>query len=298
MKRKKVNFHNPKTCVQISIAVNVLLTVFKLVAGVFGCSKAMIADAFHSLSDILTSVVVYIGVHIGQKPPDKDHPYGHGNAETIAATLVALAILGVGVFAGVESISAIINKSFKKPLVIALVAACVSIVVKEALYRYSKKVGETNNNPAIIADAWHHRSDALSSIAALIGIIGARISFLFLDPLAGIVVSVLIVKISFELMRTNVGIIMDERPKVEFINHIKGVTQEVQGVRRIDDLKVHRRGSAFTIDLEIAVDSEVTVDQAHKISSSVRKSLLKQMKSIGEVMVHVNPYHSNKNNRK
>ncbi|MBN3038210.1 MAG: cation transporter [Candidatus Omnitrophica bacterium] len=292
MRKKDKDLYNPKTCIQISILVNILLTGFKFLAGIFGLSQAMIADAFHSLSDILTSVVVYVGVHIGAMPPDEDHPYGHGNAETIAASVVSLIILGIGAFAGIEALLAIIKGDFKVPLNLALSAAVVSIVVKEALFRYSIKVGQVNNNPAIIADAWHHRSDALSSVAAFFGILGAKASFLLLDPLAGIVVAMLIVKIGIELMRTNVGIIMDERPQIEFIENICVYAREVEGVKKIDDVKVHRRGSSFTVDLEISVDSSITVSEGHNIAAQVRKKLLRSQKSISNVMVHVNPHRS------
>ena len=280
----------PKTCIQIGLFTNIALTIFKFLAGILGLSKAMIADALHSLSDIFTTGVVYAGICIAEKPADKDHPYGHGNAETIAASLVALIILGIGVIAGYMAVSAIIHRQFVAPLNIALFAACISIVIKEALFRYTIKVGNLSNNPAVIADAWHHRSDAYSSVAALIGIAGAKISFLFLDPLAGLVVSGLIVKIAFRLIRSNIGIIMDERPHQAFINNIKIIAKEVESVRGVDSVKVHRRGSQFTIDLEIAVDSSISVDQGHKIAANVRTKLLKQMQNTRDAMVHVNPY--------
>lgn len=281
---------NPKTCIQIGILVNTALTAFKLFAGIVGLSKAMIADALHSFSDIIASVVAYAGICIAERPADKDHPYGHGNAETIAAVLVALIIFGIGAYVGILAISAIINRQLKTPLAIALFAAITSIIIKEVLYRYTIKVGEVSNSPAVIADAWHHRSDAYSSVAALIGIAGAKISFLYLDPLAGLVVSGMIVGIALRLIRSNIGIIMDEMPHSAFINNIKSIAQRCEGVRKIDSVKVHRRGSSFTIDLEIAVGSQITVDQGHKIAARVRAELLRNLQNIHDVMVHVNPY--------
>jgi cation diffusion facilitator family transporter len=280
----------PKTCIRIGLFVNIVLTGFKFVAGILGFSKAMIADALHSLSDILTTGVVYVGVAIGEQPPDEEHPYGHGNAETIAASLVSLIILGIGAYAGFSAILAIIHRQFKAPLNIALFAACVSIIVKEVLFRYTIKVGRISNNPAVEADAWHHRSDAYSSIAALIGIIAAKVSFLYMDPLAGLVVSVLIVRIAFRLIQSNIGIIMDEKPHTAFIQNIKTIVRETAGVKNIDSLKVHRRGSNFTIDLEIAVESKISVDEGHRIATNVRNRLLKEVQNIYDVMVHVNPY--------
>lgn len=289
MNTTNLKFFSPKTCIQIGLAVNVALTGFKFFAGILGMSKAMIADALHSLSDILTSLVVYAGICIGEQPADKDHPYGHGNAETIAAVLVSLIILGIGGYAGVSAVRAIMRQEFVAPLNIALFAAVISIVIKEALFRYTIKVGEISNNPAVIADAWHHRSDAYSSIAALIGIAGAKIFFLYLDPLAAIVVSALIVRIAFGLIRSNVGIMMDERPQAAFIANIRAVARDSEGVIRIDSIKVHRRGSTFTIDLEIAINGSVSVDEGHRIASGVRNKLRKKIRNIRDVMVHVNP---------
>jgi len=286
----KIDLLSPKTCIQVGLLTNIALTIFKLFAGIFGFSKAMIADGLHSLSDVLTTGIVYVGICIGVRPPDKEHPYGHGNAETIAASLVSLIILTMGAFAGIFAGLAIIHKQFKAPLMIALLAAVISIVVKEGLFRYTIKVGERSNNPAVIADAWHHRSDAYSSVAALIGIVGARISFLYLDPIAGLIVSGFIIKIALSLIRSNIGIIMDEKPSSIFINNIKAIAQETEGVKNIDNIKVHRRGSTFTIDTEIAVDGSLTVEEGHRIASQVRDELLKRIRYTRDVMVHVNPY--------
>lgn len=292
MRKKNIDriFFNPKICIRIGLFANAALTIFKFSAGILGFSKAMIADALHSLSDILTSGVAYIGICIAERPADEDHPYGHGNAETIAAAVVSLIIFAVGIYASFSAISTIISGQLRRPLNIALFAAVISILLKEAMFRYTIKVGRISNNPAVIADAWHHRSDAYSSIAALIGIAGAKISFLYLDPLAGFVVSVLIIKIAFELIRANVGIIMDEKPHEEFINNIKTLAEETGGVKKVDSIKVHRRGSAFTIDLEIAVDSRISVDEGHRVANNVRKRLRRKIQNVREVMVHVNPF--------
>jgi cation diffusion facilitator family transporter len=285
----KINLFSPKTCTQIGLLANIALTIFKLFAGILGFSKAMIADGLHSLSDILTTGIVYIGICIGEKPADEEHPYGHGNAETIAAGLVSLIVLIVGILAGIFAGLAIVHRQFRLPSAVALLAAVVSIVLKEGLFRYTIKVGKQSNNPAIIADAWHHRSDAYSSVAALIGIAGARISFLYLDPLAGLVVAGFIIKIALSLIRSNIAIVMDERPGLIFINNIKLIAQQTPGVKNIDDVKVHRRGSSFTVDMEIAVDGGLSVEEGHRIASEVKARLLKRLRHIREVMVHVNP---------
>lgn len=286
----KIDLLSPKTCIQVGLFTNIALAIFKLLAGIFGLSKAMIADGLHSLSDVLTTGIVYVGICIGARPPDEEHPYGHGNAETIAAGLVSLIIFTIGVFAGVFSGLVIIHRQFRAPLMIALLAAIISIVLKEGLFRYTIKVGKVSNNPAVIASAWDQRSDAYSSVAALVGIVGARISFLYLDPVAGLVVSGFIVKIAFSLIRSNIGIIMDEKPSSTFINNIKVIAQAAEGVKNIDSIKVHRRGSAFTIDMEIAVDGSLTVEEGHRIASQVRDKVLKRIRYTRDVMVHVNPY--------
>jgi len=286
----KINLLDSKTCTLVGLVTNVALAIFKLLAGIFGFSYAMIADAIHSMSDCLATGTVYVGLRIGEKPPDESHPYGHGNAETIAAFLVALIILATGVFVGISAVQLIAHKQFETPATIALAAAAISIVTKEGMFRYTLKVGKRNNSPALIANAWDHRSDAYSSVAALAGILGARLAFQYLDPIAGLVVSALIVKMSLTLLRSNVGILMDERPEPALLARIRAAVLEVKGVKAIDNIKAHRRGSTFTIDIEVAVDSNLTVEQGHQVAFKVKSKLLHNIEHVQEVMVHVNPY--------
>ena len=286
----KVDFFDSKTCTLVGLVTNVALAVFKLLAGIFGFSYAMIADAVHSFSDCVATATCYVGIRIGERPADESHPYGHANAETIAAFLIALTILGAGIFVAVEAIQLIVEKDYETPAVIALIAAVISIVIKEGMFRYTLKVGERNNSPAVIACAWDHRSDAYSSVAVLLGILGARLGFPYLDPVAGLAVSALIVKMSLTLFRSNIGILMDERPEPAVMEEIKAATLEVKGIEAIDSLKVHRRGSAVTIDIEVAVDCELTVERGHQIAAEVKSKLLGEVEHVQDVMVHVNPY--------
>ncbi len=286
----RINLLDSKTCTLVGLVSNVALAIFKLLAGIFGFSYAMIADAIHSLSDCLATGTVYVGLRIGEKPPDESHPYGHGNAETIAAFLVALIVLATGVFVGISAVQLIAHKQFETPATIALAAAAISIVTKEGMFRYTLKVGKRNNSPALIANAWDHRSDAYSSVAALAGILGARLAFQYLDPIAGLVVSAFIVKMSLTILRSNVGILMDERPEPAVLDRIRAAVLEVKGVKAIDSIKAHRRGSTFTIDIEVAVDSNLTVEQGHQVASKVKNKLLHNIEHVQEVMVHVNPY--------
>lgn len=286
----KVDFFDSKTCTLIGLVGNVVLSIFKLLAGIFGFSYAMIADAIHSISDSFATGTAYIGIRIGERPADEGHPYGHANAETIAAFFVALTILGTGAFIGVDAVHLVVEKHFETPAMIALVAAVISIIIKEAMFRYTLKVGQRNNNPAVIATAWDHRSDVYSSMAAFLGILGARLGFQYLDPMAGLVVAALIIKMSLTLFRSNIGILMDERPETAVLDEIRATALEVGEVRAIDSLRVHRRGSAFTIDIEIAVDSRLTVEQGHQVAAEVKNKLLSKIEHVQDVMVHVNPY--------
>ncbi len=286
----KINLLDSKTCTLVGLVTNVALAIFKLFAGIFGFSYAMIADAIHSMSDCLATGTVYVGLRIGERPPDESHPYGHANAETIAAFLVALIILATGVFVGVSAVHLIAQRHLETPATIALAAAATSIVIKEGMFRYTLKVGKRNNSPAVITNAWDHRSDAYSSVAALAGILGARLAFQYLDPIAGLVVSAFIVKMSLPLLRSNVGILMDERPEPAVLDKIRAAVLKVGGVKAIDSIKVHRRGSTFTIDVEVAVNSNLTVEQGHQVASEVKNNLQNKIEHVQDVMVHVNPY--------
>jgi cation diffusion facilitator family transporter len=287
----KINLYDSKPCTLVGLGTNIVLAIFKLLAGIFGFSYAMIADAIHSFSDCFATGIVYIGLRIGEKPPDASHPYGHANAEIIAAFLVALTILATGVYVGVSSIQLIAHRHFETPATIALVAAATSIVIKEALFRYTLKVGKRNNSPAVVANAWDHRSDAYSSIAALAGIAGAKMGFQYLDPVAGLVVSAFIIKMSVTLLRPNIGVLMDESLSSAVLDKIKAATLKVGGVKAVDSIRAHRLGSSFIVDIEVAVDSSLTVEQSHQVAEEVKGGLLSEVEHVQDVIVHVNPYH-------
>jgi len=291
LKMLRVNLYDSKTCTLFGLIINTALAIFKLFAGIFGSSYAMIADSIHSFSDTFATGMVYVFLRIGEKPPDESHPYGHANAEIIAAFLVALIILATGTFIGISAIRLIAHQQFATPATIALVAAATSIVIKEAMFRYTFSVGKRNNSPAIIANAWDHRSDAYTSIAALIGIAGAKMGFHYLDPIAGLVVSAFIIKMSLDLFRPNIGILMDERPDSPTLDKIRTTALKVDGVKAIDCLKAHRVGAALTVDLEIAVDSSLSVEHGHQVAEKVKTSLLAEVDCVQDVSVHINPHH-------
>ncbi len=287
---RKIDFFDSKTCTLIGLICNLILTIFKLLAGIFGFSYAMLADAIHSASDTVATGAAYFGIRVGEKPADEDHPYGHANAETVAALVVALIILGTGIFLGGSAINLIIRHDFEAPANIALIAAIISILVKEWMFRYTIKVGKRNNSPAVIASAWDHRSDAYTSIAALVGIIGAKVAFVYMDPIAGILIAALIIWMALKLLRSNIGIIMYERPDPAFLEDIKNTACVIEGVKGIDGIRVHRCGPSFNIDLKIAVDEQLTVGDGHHVAGKVRAELLLRIEHVRDVMVHVNPY--------
>ena len=280
---------NGETCTKIGLWVNILLTAVKFTAGILGHSKAMVADSLHSASDVLATGIVLVGLRFSRKPADDRHPYGHGNADTIASFLVALILLLTGLYLGFSAVHVLIHKHLAKPGSMALYAAIVSIVVKEALFHYTIRVGRRENSQAIIANAWDHRSDAYSSVAALIGIFAARRGVLLLDPIAGFVIAVMIFRISLHLIHSSVDIIMDESPDEATIEEISKVVSGVDGVLKARDVRVHQRGPDRTVDAKIEVDGQITVDDGHAIASEVKAALIESNLRVVDAMVHVDP---------
>jgi len=270
--------------------VNVLLTAFKFAAGVLGHSKAMIADSLHSASDVLATGIVFLGLRISKKPADAKHPYGHGNADTIASFLVALILLLTGLYLGYSAVHVFIHKHLLKPGSIALYAAIISIVVKEALFQYTIRVGRQLNSQAIIANAWDHRSDAFSSVPAFIGILIARLWNLpIFDPIAGLIIAAMIFRIALHLMHSSVDIIMDESPDATKIQEISQIISGVVGVAKVRDVRVHQHGPEWTVDTKIEVDGQITVNDGHTIASQVKTALTESDLRIVDAMVHVDP---------
>jgi len=295
-KRKTSFFLDGQVCTQIGLLGNILLTAFKLASGLLGHSKAMVADALHSASDVLATGIVFVGLRISNKPADDAHPYGHGNADTIASFMVALILLLTGLYLGYSVAPAFVHfirqdEVLTPPGNIALYAAIVSIIIKESMYHYTIGVGKRLNSQAIIANAWDHRSDAISSIPALIGIfIAQRWEFLrIFDPIASLIIAIMIFRISLHLLHSSVDIIMDESPSKETIQEISKIATGVEGVALVHDLRVHQRGPDRTVDIKIEVDGQTTVSNGHAIAGRVKASLIKSDLRIVDAMVHVNP---------
>ena len=271
----------------VGAIANLLLSIFKFIGGILGNSVALVADAIHSLSDLMTDVIVLFTHRIGQMPQDEDHPYGHGRAETIGATVIGLFIIATGIGVIYETWQALGESSGKTPGWLAVIAATLSIIINEGLFHYTRRVGEATQSPSLIANAWHHRSDAISSIAALIGIIGAGQGFPFMDPLAGAVVGVMIVKVGIDITREGVRDLMDTALSEEHIKKIHSILTEIPEVIHFHDLRSRVIGGEFLIDVHIIVDPEMTVTEGHRVAEIARRSLIKAFNNIQDVLVHV-----------
>lgn len=275
----------------VGIATNILLIAMKFTAGGLGHSQALIADAIHSISDFFTDFVVLLGLRFGRKPPDETHHFGHGRIETIASAVVGVALIVVAVFIGVSATWNIYHHVERRPTWIAIAAAAISIVVKEILYRYTVIVGRRIRSQAVIANAWHHRSDALSSVAVLIGVTGAQIrpGWHILDAYAALLVSFFIVKVGIDVLGGAMREFADTAPKPEVIGRIRGCIQSVEGVKGIHDLKVRSTGGIFEIQVHLEVDKSLSIAEGHLIINEARSCLRAEMENVGEITVHIDP---------
>jgi cation diffusion facilitator family transporter len=269
--------------------INVVLTAIKGIAGVVGGSSAMVADAMHSASDIVSSAVVYVSLKIAKKPADEDHPFGHGKAEAVSTSIVGLMLIAAGIEIILSAYHAISSGSLKAPGYIALYAAILSIVVKEALYRVTYNAGKRINSPSTMANALHHRSDAFSSIATLVGIGGAILGYPIMDPLAGAIVALFILKMGYDIIIEAVNQIMDKSPKKDKIALIKEAILNTPGVESTHDIRVRQSGPFYLVDLDICVDKNLSLDKAHEIGDITRNNVFQSVDKILEVRVHIDP---------
>jgi len=284
----QISKSNPGVRVTIAGAlVNIILAVTKFIAGFLGNSSAMMADAFHSLSDLLTDLIVIFTHKIGQIPKDADHPYGHGRAENIGATIIGIAILLVSVGILVDVWNVIESGVTLVPTWLAAGGAIVSIVTNEILFRYTQAVGEKIQSPAIVANAWHHRTDAISSIAALIGIAAAMLGFPIMDPIAGGIVALLIAKAGYNILSQGVKDLMDTSLSEEELNKITKQVEQISGVLQCHDLRTRRIGGKILMDAHILVEKELSVSEGHNIAENVRRYLFKKWDNIEDILIHV-----------
>ncbi|MCF8040556.1 MAG: cation diffusion facilitator family transporter [Desulfarculaceae bacterium] len=271
--------------------VNLALALGKLLAGIYGNSQAMIADAAHSLSDLVTDAVVLLGLKWGRSDPDDRHPYGHGRIETFSTLVVGAVLFALAIGLGYDAIAQLIRGDEHHPNWLALAAAAVSILAKEALYRYTVSVGRRINSQAVVANAWHHRSDALSSVAVLVGVAGAMINPAWhsLDAWAALVVSLLILKVGAEVLWGALQEMVDTAPSPEVMDSIRHCALSVSGVEQVHDLKVRSLGGRYQMQLHVVVDGGLNVIQGHDIAKAVEHCLQTELPDMGEVIVHVDP---------
>ncbi len=289
------NLTNEQIAMRVSwatIAGNVFLAAFKLFAGVFGHSGAMISDAVHSMSDVLSTFVVIAGVKLAGKQSDKEHPYGHERLECVAALILSmmLAATGLGIgWAGMQKVIAGHYETLAIPGALALVAAIVSIVSKEAMYWYTRAAGKKIHSGALMADAWHHRSDALSSIGSLIGILGARLGLPVLDPIASVVICLFILKVALDIFQDAISKMTDHACDNETVTAMEGCITEQVGVLAVDKLNTRLFGDKVYVDVEICADGGIPLSQAHGIAQRVHDAVEGKFPQVKHCMVHVNP---------
>jgi len=274
----------------VSIIANLALTVFKLLAGIIAHSAAMVADAIHSASDILGSLAVLIGGIISHRAPDEEHCYGHEKLECIVSIGMGGLLLIVGAAIGWSGMEKIIDGSeIAIPGTLALIAALVSIVTKEAMYWYTVINAKRINSVSLKAEAWHHRSDALSSVGSFAAILGARLGLPILDPIASVVICLLIFKVAFDIFRESVNRLVDRSCDPDTVDEMRKAVADIDGVVRIDDIKTRLFGSRSYVDIEISADGDLSLREAHGIAENVHNRLEHDFPEIKHCTVHVNP---------
>ena len=280
----------------VGSVVNLLLLIFKFVAGIVGHSAAMVADSVHSLSDFVTDIVVILFVRLSGRPADEDHDYGHGKFETLATLFVSLVLLGVAVMlfvnGVVDIVSALHGEELETPGLVALIAAAASIVIKEILYRYTVRCGKKVNSQVVVANAWHHRSDALSSIGVLVGVAGAMLlggSWSILDPIAATIVSVFIVKVAYNLLMPSLEELLERSLPKEVEQRILDIILSVDGVSSPHHLRTRRIGNAYAIEVHIRMDGDMTLAQSHAVTTTVERLLKQEFGDSTHVGIHTEP---------
>lgn len=295
MEQKKQSSNEAKIAMRVStvsVVVNVLLSLFKLMAGILGRSGAMISDAVHSASDVFSTFIVMIGVSVSNKKSDKEHPYGHERMECVASIILAVILAATGIGIGIAGIEKIVGKG-QAPVIpgaLPLGAAVLSIVVKEWMYWYTRAAARKINSGALMADAWHHRSDALSSVGSFIGIFGARMGFPVLDPAASVVICVFIEKAAVDVFRDAMDKMVDKSCDEQLMNKMRVLVHQERGVQAVDEIRTRMFGSKIYVDVEIAADENMPLKDAHQIAQNVHDTIEQDFPEVKHCMVHVNPY--------
>ncbi len=289
LKEKPVTAGNFVTL--LGVIVNIFLILFKFSAGVFGHSHALIADAVHSISDLFTDAVVLLGFRAGRKAPDLNHQFGHARIETLASAIVAITLIVTALYLGIKASWDIYYHIEQHPTWPALAGAAASVILKEGIVHYTVRVGKRIKSPLIVANAWHHRSDSLSSIAVFLGVTGAYLnpSWYMLDNYAALIVSFFIIKVGFEVFGDTLREFLDTAPNPDIMSKINQCACCQDGVIDVHDLRVRISGGRYQMETHIVVDGQLTVIEGHNIAKAVESSLLNEISDIERVIVHVDP---------
>lgn len=276
--------------IAIGFWANAFLMIMKLLAGYFGGSEAVFADGMESACDFIAILATMIALKIGRKPFDEKHPYGHGRAESLSAIMVALVIFGAGGWILFNAVTIVMKGEYSSPQTIAVVAALLTIIIKEWLYRFSMKTGSSLQSPALLAVAKDHRKDAITSIATLAGVTAAFFGFSIMDPLAAGLTAFFIFHIGWETFRSAAHDLMDGLPEDEVLAGIVALAEKVAGVEHVHEIKGRRSGQYLIIDLKLDMNPAMTVKESHAIATAVKKVIFDHNSNIGDVMIHINPH--------
>lgn len=286
---RRERFGSAARVISAGFWANAALMTMKLLAGHFGGSGAVFADGLESGADFIAILASMLALRIGSRPFDKQHPYGHGKAENIAAIIVSIVIFATGAWILVRSLHVILDRSFERPGAVAVAAAFVTIIAKEWLYRYTLSTGNRLNSPALLAVAKDHRKDAITSVSTLAGVTGAFFGAGILDPIAAGITSFFIFHIGFESFRTAAHDLMDGRPDESCENAIVVLAEAVEGVERVHEIRCRRSGQYLIVDLKLDMDPDMTVRNSHAVATQVKKLIFESFPEVGDVMIHINP---------
>lgn len=292
LKQQKTNKDIAMHTSRVSIYVNVLLALGKFIAGFLAHSSAMISDAIHSASDVFSTFIVMFGITISNKQSDEDHQYGHERFESAAAIVLSVILAVTGLEIGISGISVIFGGDYDSlaiPGLAALIAAVISIIVKEAMYWYTRSAAKKIRSDVLMADAWHHRSDSLSSIGAFIGILGSRMGYPVLDSIASVFICICILKVAVDIFREAMNKMVDKACPDDVVEDIKKVILSVDGVKGVDLLRTRLFGSKIYVDVEISADGDKSLRETHLIAENVHDKIESNFADVKHCMVHVNP---------
>ena len=283
-------FGSANRVIQVGFWANAALMTMKLTAGYFGRSEAVFADGVESAADFIAILSSMVALHIGSQPFDEQHPYGHGRAESIAAIIVAIVIFASGAWILYRAVHTIVGRTYAEPGGVAVAAAFITIVAKETLYRYSVRVGRHLGSPAILAAAKDHRKDAITSIGTLVGVTGAFLGLVILDPLAAGLTSLFIFRIGYETFIGAAHDLMDGRPEDGCVEGIESLAGSVEGVEHVHEIRCRRSGQYLIVDLKLDMAPEMTVKHSHEIATEVKRRIFERFHNVGDVMIHINPH--------